>query len=150
MSTIFSLLYFLHASSIYILVYLLVEYSNYSNKHGIQRCSTYQKEGAYFSVDTQRCGTYLRPEAYQRKYGNSLNLHQTTTLIFHHSSVNYRTIQYSTAPCVNVIRRFILEINVWKFLMIYFYQSKLLHMYFSKIMKTFYDLLFTRSNCKWL
>ena len=26
--------------------------------------------------------------------------------------------------------------------MIYFYQNKFLHMYFSKIMQTFYDLLF--------
>ena len=30
---------------------------------------------------------------------------------------------------------------VRKFMMIYFYQNKLFHMYFSKIMQTFYDLL---------
>ena len=35
----------------------------------------------------------------------------------------------------------ILEVYVWKFMVIYFYQNKLLHMYFSKIIQTFYDLL---------
>ena len=32
----------------------------------------------------------------------------------------------------------------------YFYQNEFLQMYFSKIMQTFYDLLFTGSNSEWL
>ena len=95
-------------------------------------------------------------------------------MIFHDSSVNYRIIQDSIALCVNLIRRFlhsfqiskrslvkgrsshlksklfILEKYMWKLRMIYFYQNKFLNMYFSKIMQTFYDLLFTRSNSDWL
>ena len=35
-------------------------------------------------------------------------------------------------------------------MMIYFYQNKLLHMYFLKNTQSFYDLLFTRSNFKCL
>ena len=61
-----------------ILVQLLVEYSNYSNKHGIQRCGTYYKGGAYWrealiSVWIPKGAqdeAYLRPAAYQRKCGN--------------------------------------------------------------------------------
>ena len=44
----------------------------------------------------------------------------------------------------------ILKIYEWKFIMIYVNQDKFLHMYFSKIMQTFYGLLFTRSNSEWL
>ena len=40
------IVYCLHTRSIYIFVQVLVEYSNYSNKPCIQRCSAYQKGGA--------------------------------------------------------------------------------------------------------
>ena len=36
----------LHTSSKCILVWLLVEYINYCNKHRIQKCGTYYKRGA--------------------------------------------------------------------------------------------------------
>ena len=68
--TIFSLFYCLHTGFICTLVQLLVEYSSYSNKRRIQRCGAYySRGGANFNVDTQRRGAYLRPSAYQRKYG---------------------------------------------------------------------------------
>ena len=35
-------------------------------------------------------------------------------------------------------------------MMIYFYQNKFVHTYFSKIVQTFYDLLFTRNNSELL
>ena len=38
---------FMHTGSIFILVELLVEYVNYSNKRRIQRCGAHQKGGAY-------------------------------------------------------------------------------------------------------
>ena len=60
--------YCLHTSFVFILVQLLVEYSNYSNKCRIQRCGVYQGEGAYFNMDTQKFGAYLTPGAYQRKF----------------------------------------------------------------------------------
>ena len=43
----FSLFYCLHSSSKCNLVWLLVEYINYCNKHRIQKCGTYYKGGAY-------------------------------------------------------------------------------------------------------
>ena len=46
-STIFSQLYCLHTNCICILIQLLVEQSNYSNKRYIQRCGGYQRGGAY-------------------------------------------------------------------------------------------------------
>ena len=49
----------LHTSSICILVYLLVEYSNYSNKCRIQRCGTYQRE-ALISIRISKYAGLIR------------------------------------------------------------------------------------------
>ena len=54
-SKIFSLFCYLRTSSISTLVQLLVEYGNYSKKRHIQRCGAYQRGGAYFNENTQRC-----------------------------------------------------------------------------------------------
>ena len=47
-STIFPLFYCMYSSFICILVQLLVEYGNYSQKRRIQRCSAYERGGAYW------------------------------------------------------------------------------------------------------
>ena len=67
----FSLFYCLHTS--YILVQLIVEHSNYSNKCHIQRCRAYQGEtliSMWIPKDAAliRGWRYLKPGAYQREY----------------------------------------------------------------------------------
>ena len=76
--------YCLHTSAICNLVQLLVEYSNYSNKHSIQRCVAYQGLGFIKGRCLFQCrypkvqrllegGVYLRPGPYQRKYGKEFS-----------------------------------------------------------------------------
>ena len=55
-SKTFSLFYYLHTSSISILVQPLVEYDNFSTKHRIQRCGAYQRRGAYQREVLFQCG----------------------------------------------------------------------------------------------
>ena len=64
MSTMFSMFYYFHARSIWILVLLLVKYSSYSNKRRnlevwcILEGKRLLQGGAYFNTDTRKCGTY--------------------------------------------------------------------------------------------
>ena len=48
---------------------------------------------------------------------------------------------WKTVAAIYKIKLFILEVYVWKFMLIDFYKNKLLHMYFLKIMQTFYGWL---------
>ena len=78
--------FFVYSSSICILVQLLVEYGNYSNKRSIQRCGSYQRGSLIRGRRLFQCGhpkvrrllqggAYLRLGTYLRKYAKlQLNL----------------------------------------------------------------------------
>ena len=51
---------YLLKGGVYLRVWLLAKYSNYSDKHHIKEMWGLLEGGAYFNVDTQKCGAYKR------------------------------------------------------------------------------------------